>query len=290
MRKILILLFALLSIQLQAQNSLPNTDIYLISFRMQDSSLISSSVTPISNGKLYDNQPFFSFDGNNILYSTVQEGLKPDIYLYSTQSNTSLAFYENYDESVFSPQYTPDDLGYSLIIKTYDGKQTLWKYFFDARTPVKLASGITDVGYYCWIGNDYLAIRRDTKTSLLVCLNIKTGEVKTIADNVGTSFYKVPGENAFYYIKHQPGSNYLMKYDIEQGKEEQVTTMFDGVDDFCATVYGDVWVAYQGSIYAYTLHDKRWHKIYDFTNDVLKKTYRIAVNRTLSQMAVVVKN
>lgn len=210
--------------------------------------------------------------------------------MYSTQANTAYSFYESYNESEFWPQYTPDGLGYSLVIRSADGNQMLWKNYNDARTPLCVTPKITDIGNYCWIGDEYVAFRRETKVPLLLVLNIKTGETKTIADKVGTGLGKVPGEKAFYYIKHQDDKSYLMKYNIEDGTVNSLTTVFKGVEDFCTTVYGDVWVAYQGSIYAYVNGQTRWIKIHDFTNDILKRAYRLAVNRAMNQMAVVVKN
>lgn len=291
MNKSLLFLFLLGSLQAFSQSDLPNTDIYLVNFQLKDTTLTVSAITPVSNGKTYENQPSFSFDGLNILYSSVQEGVNPDIYMYSTQFNTSHLFYESYNEGEFSPQFTPDGLGYSLVVKSADGKQMLWKYYFDARDPLCVTPKINDVGYYCWIGDDYVALRRETKVPLLLYMNIKTGETKTVADNVGVSLGKVPGEKAFYYIKHNNNDkSYLMRYHLETGTEERVAEMFKDVDDFYVTVFGDVWVCYRGSIYAFTQADNKWHKIHDFTNDILRKAYRLAVNRAMNQMAVVVKN
>lgn len=289
MHKLIFYCLLILTLQVRAQSDLPNTDIYLVNFKLIDTTLTISAVTPISAGKFYDNQPCFSFDGLNILYSTVQEGVNTDIYMYSTQGNTAYAFYESYNEGEFWPQYTPDGLGYSLVIKSADGKQMLWKHFNDARTPLCITPKFNDVGNYCWIGDDYVAFRRETKSPLLLVMNIKTGETKTIADKVGTSLGKVPGEKAFYYLKHQDDKSYLMKYNIENGSTTQLTEVFKGVEDFCTTVYGDIWVAYEGAIYAYMIGNNRWYKIHEFNNEILSKTYRIALNRAMNQMALVVK-
>lgn len=290
MNKIVLLLLIATVTQAFSQSDLPNTDIYLVNFQLKDTTLTVNAVTPVSNGKTYENQPFFSFDGINILYSSVQEGVNPDIYMYSTQSNTAYSFYESYNEGEFWPQYTPDGLGYSLVIKSADGTQKIWKNFNDARTPVCITPKFNDVGNYCWIGDDYIAFRRETKESLLLVMNIKTGETKTIADKVGTSLAKVPGEKAFYYLKHQENEDLLMKYNVEDGSSTQIIKSFRGLQDFATTVYGDVWVVYQGSIYAYMNGQNRWIKIHTFTNDILRKAYRIAINRAMNQMAVVVKN
>ncbi len=273
-----------------AQSNLPNTDLYLVNFDIKDTTLTVKAVTPISTGKFYDNQPTFAFDGINILYSTVQEGLNPDIYMYSTQSNTAYSFYESYNESEFWPQYTPDGLGYSLVIRSADGNQMLWKYFNDARTPLCVTPKITDIGSYCWIGDDYIVFRRETKVPLLMVMNVKTGETKAVADMVGTGLGKVPGEKSFYFIKHQEEKSFLMKYNVEDGTTVQLTTMYKGVEDFCTTVYGDVWVAHQGSLYSYVIGQNHWYKIHNFASDILKKTYRLSVNRAMNQMAVVIKN
>jgi hypothetical protein len=273
----------------QAQSNLPNTDVYLVNIELKDSVLTTKETTPISTSKLYDNQPFFSFDGYSILYSSVQEGVNPDIYLYSTQSNSGYPFFESYNESKFWPQYTADGLGYSIVNRGEDGKQMLWKYFNDARTPINVVPSVTDIGNYCWISDEYLIYRRELNIPTLNILNLKTGETKTIAEGVGVSLAKVPGEKSVYYIKTQQDKSYLMIYQIEENKSTEIINLFNGTEDFCTTVYGDVWVIRNGSIYSYISGSKRLIKIYTFTNDILKNTYRIALNRTLTQMAVVVK-
>ena len=81
----ILLLLIILALNLSAQTG---SDIYLFHFRLDDENFYISNAKNITNSPGYDNQPFFTLDGDDILYASDDGFGQTDIFKYSLKSHS----------------------------------------------------------------------------------------------------------------------------------------------------------------------------------------------------------
>lgn len=82
---------------------LPSTDIWIMTLELDSTSATIEYAENITNRAGYDNQPYFTADGNNLLYVSADSNGNTEIFTYNLLSKTHLKLTETF-ESEYSPQ------------------------------------------------------------------------------------------------------------------------------------------------------------------------------------------
>jgi hypothetical protein len=172
----------------------PSTDIYITNFNL---ALIDSLGTPISgvknitSRKGYDNQPYFSQDGNMIFYSSMTKDSTMDIYKYDLKKNKSVQFSNTPKGSEFSPR--PDFGGGVLTVRIEEDRvtQRIWKFNEAGKSSLPVIPWVDSVGYYYQVSSNLFLIfilgPNEVNTLRLVDISQKK-ELMVLDDSVGRCF------------------------------------------------------------------------------------------------------
>jgi len=290
-KHILVVCFAFLLLSSIVKSQAPaGYEIYVFDFKIwMDQYSISNPVNISNNPGFYDNQPYFTPNGDAFLYSSADETGKTDIYIYDFIGNEKRRLTYTPEVSEFSPIVMPNKKSFSCIILEEDGTQKLWKYFIDA--PVaSIVSDIDKVGYHAWIDKEQLALFvLGTNENTLHITNISGSENIEIASHIGRSIYKIPGENKVSYTVKENKNWKIMSYDLASGEKSEIIEGLPESQDYLWTPGGLILMGDGSKLYKFDpKNDTEWVELADLTAYGLRKFDRIAINPQVSKLAVVV--
>ena len=137
---------AFLALALQPATPPPNTDIFLASLSNTAAALAVGPAINVTDSPGYDNQPSFTPDGRQVLFTSNRGGTQTDIYRYEIAGRT-VARVTDTPESEYSPTVTPAGAHISVIRVEADGTQRLWRFTIDGRQPELVRTNVKPVGY-----------------------------------------------------------------------------------------------------------------------------------------------
>jgi len=231
----------------------------------------------------YDNQPYFGPDGT--LYFVQQEGVRTDVWRWDPGSNTKHRLTSTVDESEYSPTPMPRSQGISMIKVEADSTQRLWAVDLDGTRPRVLLEEVAPVGYHAWFDATTVALYVLGEPSTLQIADVSTGEVRTVAENIGRSLQTVPGRRAVSFAQLDgEGGSTIRVYDLDPDRATDVAPAVEGGEFHAWTPDG---VLLQGSgpaIWAWM--DGSWTQVGDFSG-VGQVVSRLAVGPDGDRIAVV---
>lgn len=230
----------------------------------------------------YDNQPSFGPDGT--LYFVQQEGDRTDIWSWDPGSNVKNRLTATHDESEYSPTPMPRSLGISMIKVEADSTQRLWAVDLDGTRPRVLLEEVAPVGYHAWFDEQFVALFVLGEPATLQIANVSTGEVRTVASEIGRSLQSVPERRAVSYEQLGDGGSMIRIYDLDSGVATDYAPSLEGAEYHAWTPAG---VLIQGS--GAMIHgwiDGEWTPIGDF-GTVGQVVSRLAVGPFGDRIAVV---
>jgi dipeptidyl aminopeptidase/acylaminoacyl peptidase len=301
----LLVVFALYSYNLFAQ--VPTTDIYLLDMKVKKGKYSFSNPIKINDWHGYNNQPYFTPDGNSIYYVSYREK-QSDIYKYDIDSKKTSQF-TNTPEDEYSPKLTPDGKNISVVRVMKDSAQQLWEFPLDGGKAVKDYHFASDsVAYYTW-GEDggmvffaYAVVPEPMKVRAVYINNIDTlSDNKYVVDtvlgfNTGRSlqFWKSKNtssilfvqkssqkNDSIYWIKSIPNTHSHLKI-------KNIVQTLPNSEDFALGPKNTLFMGHLGKLYKYQISkDKEWIEIADFSGSPYKNFYRLAINEKGDKIAIV---
>jgi hypothetical protein len=183
------------------QNSIAQqgTEIYLFDLKIKQDKITIDNGRNITRRKGYDNQPFFHPDKQLLYYTTADSSGSTDIVEYNYKLQTARKFTETHDRE-YSPTLTPDKQFISCIIQRDSGQQDLGKYPVTGGEPKILISNLT-VGYHAWATNNIVAVFTLPAPFKLHLVDLATSKDTVIAENIGRSLHKIPGQRAVSFVQ-----------------------------------------------------------------------------------------
>jgi len=289
----LMMLFQMFAFKCEAQADLPATDIYIINISKSEKGKFEVGMPEkITSWSGYDNQPYFLPDGTGILYASVRDSAKSDIYKFTFQFGQTTQITRTPITSEYSPMLMPDKSGISCVRVLEDDSTQLLSKMMPGDEYNVLFPKLNPVGYYCWASNDVAAmfVLGEPQTPQLGYL--KTGVVKKVGERIGRCLVRMPGKtsNGFYFVQFNEDStsSEIEFYDVKTGKSNQVVNTLVGEEDFAIMPDGTLLMGSGGMLYKYLPGtDKDWKEIADFTGTAVQQFYRIAVNASGDKIAVV---
>lgn len=283
-RKIFISISILLSSAIFAQ--LPNTDIWLMDIKKTNDSLILTNPKNITSRAGYDNQPAFSPDGKYLFYTSIREDKQADIYKYDLKTNAVTQFTHT-ATSEYSPTFMRDGQNISVVMVEPDSTQRLWKFPLAGGQPQLLLKNIDSIGYHCWISEENIALIMITEPPTLEAVNINTGKINTIANNVGRCMYSKDGVLNFIQ-KDKDSKIKLSSYNsITHEISPKTYDLYSEDFAFINTKEPIVISGKNTELTAYYLQKNKEKNLINLSDLGIKKITRIAINSEGTRMAIV---
>ena len=254
LRCVITSLFALKSALSFAQVELPNTDIYLLDITTdpKKGDLHFDNPVLITKNEKYDNQPWWNPEGTYILYASARDTFKSDILKYNLPDRKTTTLINTPLAAEYSPMLMPDKIHISVVeVPQNDTVQILSKCDHQLDECVNLLPKFKgQIGYYVWIDASRVALYVLGDPALLMLANISTGEVDTIAEDVGRCVQKLPGKNLQIGFVDM-GSNTIKLYDPKTKKTTDVVQVLEDEQDFCFMPDGSLLMGHGPELFRY---------------------------------------
>ena len=265
------------------------TEIYLFDLSVKKNQISISNPVNITNHKGYDNQPFFHPSQSIIYYASANEDGRTDIRSYNYKTKTTLSITET-AEKEYSPTVTLDQQSLSCIIQRDSGAQDLGKYPISGGEPAIIINNMI-VGYHVWADNSHLGLFVLGTPNTLHYLRLPTKKDTIIAENIGRSLHRIPGESAISFVhKLSDKESVIKKLNTQTMKVSTVVPTFTNHEDLCWLPDGRILMS-DGSklFYASPAKGPGWTEVTISTgSEILKNTTRLAVSADGKKLAVVV--
>ncbi len=264
------------------------SEIYLFDLATKKDKVTVSNPVNVTNHKGYDNQPSFHPGQPTLYYSSFNEDGRSDIHTYNYKTKKSVALTET-PEREYSPTVTPDRGNISCIIQRDNNAQDLGKYPIEGGQ----ASVIIDhliVGYHVWADNSHLALFVLGTPNTLHYLRLPTKKDTVLAEGIGRSLHKIPGEQAISFVHKVSEKEWMIKrFDPQTKSIATLALTLPGREDLCWLPDGKILMS-DGTDFFFLTPGKgqQWKKV-NFTGDpALKGISRLAVSADGKKLAVVV--
>lgn len=234
----------------------------------------------------YDNQPFFHPTQPLLLYASFNEQGRSEIKSYDLKTQKTRLITET-AEREYSPTVTPDLQYFSCIIQRDNGAQDLGKYPLTGGPAETLIDHLT-VGYHAWLDNSHVGmfILGEPNTFHLLRLPSRTDTV--IAQHIGRSLHKVPGEAALSFVQKSGDDWQIKKWNHTQKKLINVAPCLPGREDLAWTPGGRVIMSDGTAFFLWQEKVKKWVPMVVPTGWSGKGITRLAVSADGKKLAVVV--
>ena len=265
------------------------SEIFLFDLSVKKDKVSISNPVNITNHKGYDNQPFFHPDKPILYYSSFNDDSRADIRSYDYKTKKTISITET-PEKEYSPTVTLDKQSLSCIIQRDNGAQDLAKYPIDGGEPTVIIDNLT-VGYHVWADNSHvgLFVLGTPNTLHYVLLPMKRDTV--IAQNIGRSLHKVPGESAISFIQKISDNEWrIKKLNTQTMKISDVGVTVTGHEDLAWLSDGKILMS-DGPKLFFMQPTKApgWNEVKVASgSEVLKGVTRLAVSQDGKKLAVVV--
>jgi hypothetical protein len=287
MKKIIPIIFVFLSLVSFGQ---AGSEIYLFDMKITNGQVIISNGKNITNHKGYDNQPSFHPSQPIIYYSSFNDSSRSDIkyYNYETKETNNLTLTHDRE---YSPTVTPDEKFISCILQKDNGAQNLVKYPVAGGKPQELIWHLK-VGYHAWASETRLMlfVLDDSTRNSLHYYYLEKNTDTVVAENIGRSLHKIPGQNAMSFVQKIPGKpSVIKKFDMATGVISSIITALPGQDHI--TWLQNAMIIMSDGTKLFVCQDKyeaNWQfVIVEGDISMLKGVTRLATNPDNTKLAVV---
>jgi hypothetical protein len=266
------------------------SEIYLFDLKITNGQVIVSNGRNITNHKGYDNQPFFHPSQPVIYYSSFDDSSRSDIKYYNYEKKETKNLTVTHERE-YSPTVTPDQQFISCIIQRDNGAQDLGKYPINGGKPEVLINHLK-IGYHAWAGEDKLLlfVLNDSIHNSLHYYYLDKNADTVIAENIGRSLHKIPGQNAMSFVqKISEKLSIIKKFDMSTGVISDIISTLPGQDYF-AWLQNDMLLMSDGNklFVCHNKLDSIWQPvIIKGDTTMLKGVTRLAINADNTKLAVV---
>jgi len=284
---------------------LPKTEIWVFDLKQDATGYKLSKPTLVKEGDGYNNQPYFTQDGNSMYFvSNGKNGGRTDIYEYDftkEKRNTKRLTYTR-NESEYSPMRTPNDARISCVRVAKDTQvQNLCTYNLKGNKPKILYPNIKTFGYYCWKNQVELLAFHVPEPFLLRRHNRPYKKHDTLASQIGRCLQNQRGK--ILYVDKSDSADWKIK--ILNNKrlanrefdglldDEILTSTLKGAEDFALIRGKDIVMAKDGFIFmkpnVFNQKQEHWSPMADLNRYKLYDVYRIVVSRSGNRLALVAR-
>lgn len=264
------------------------TDLFLVRLHEAGSQLSADSVVRLTDRDGYDNQPRFRADGRTLLYTSIDATGQADIRSINLRSRRNADVTRTAPESEYSAALMPGGGRISVVRVEADSTQRLWSFTLDGSDPRLVFEGIAPVGYQAWIDADRIALFVLGDPASLQIADVRSGEARPIASNIGRSLNRVPGRNAVSFVSREDGpQGWIEVYDADSGGSERLVRPLRGNEYHAWTPSGILVSAAGSMLYQWRRGDGDWTPVADLAASGVSAITRLTVSRDGSLLALV---
>ncbi|MCC7030315.1 MAG: hypothetical protein IT257_08415 [Chitinophagaceae bacterium] len=301
MKKPLLLALTLLSLVAKAQ--LPETVIYLFDVRKSAKGLVIDHPQIISKKSGYNNQPYFTMDGEYLFYVSAIDTVNIELYkIKITNKKIKSQRITHTKEAEYSPKYTPDMERISCVRVEKDRKtQRLYSYTMKGKKPVCITPALSSVGYYDWLNqNEFLSFELP-EPFYLVKHHLSSGKADTLATNIGRTFYNLRAKGKVVYVDKSDSNKWVIRtispenlktFNKKQNVPNPVLTeTLPHEEDYCFTQDGSILMGHNGMLYIkknpFRNTNAVWEELTDMKSFGIETFYRMAISVDNTKLAIV---
>ena len=268
-----------------AQNG---SDIYLFNFKVDQDIFSVSNPQNITNTPGYDNQPSFTPDSQNILYSSDDGFGQTDIYRYSLKAKSERRLTFSPD-SEYSPTVTPDKSRISCVILEKSGDQYLWSYPINGAVPKKV-SNVNMIGYHSWMNDANLAVFLvEEPINTLATIQLPADQMDKLVTSPGRTLLMIPNTSLLSYADLSGVEPVIRSFNPQTKEIKEIITGFKGAQDFTWTPDGTLVSGDGQKLYKHKPGtDEGWVEMVDFADYGLNKFTRMTVSPNGQYLALVI--
>ncbi|MEZ5046843.1 MAG: hypothetical protein R2831_07600 [Chitinophagaceae bacterium] len=280
---------------------LPTTNIYLLTFQKQGKKYLVQNPQKINKKKGYNNQPYFSPDGDGIYYTSSIDTSNTELFFYKFKNKKSKRLTRT-KEPEYSPKFTPDMENISCVRVEKD-KTTQHFYIYNKRgkKPICILPDLKSIGYYEWIKqNEFLSFELP-EPFYLVKHNLSSHHADTLATHIGRTFYYLKTKNLAsyvdksdsnkWYIKTISGKQLAQSNSLPQQEYETLAETLPHEEDYCFLQNGSILMGHDGKLYIlsnpFRNNQNTWQEIADLSKLGIHKFYRISISNDNTKIAIV---
>jgi hypothetical protein len=265
-----------------------STEIYLFDLSAKKNSVSLANPENITNHKGYDNQPYFHPGEPKIYYASFNDDSRSDIRVYDYKLKTSAPVTQTVERE-YSPTVTPDKGHLSCIIQRDNNAQDLGKYSLEGG-PADVIIDHLIVGYHVWADNSHLALFVLGTPNTLHYLRLPTKKDTILAENIGRSLHRIPGQAAISFVHKVSEQEWLIKrFDTHTMQITTIAQTLPGRDDLCWLPDGKILMSDGTNLFFLTPGSQQgWKKVNGPANPAIKGITRLAVSTNGKKIAVVV--
>lgn len=274
-----------------AQPKINTTEIWLIDVVNEAGKIQFGKAEKITDNDHYDNQPFFSRDGNFLYFASIADTVQSDIFEYNIKKKLTRQV-TNTPESEYQPQPILNDKTHLSVVRVdLDKAQRFYSISMDGTESNPLTENEDSVAYYCWIN--------DTTTGMLMLngdhmvleqFDMVPSQAIILAEGgTGRCVQKVPGANAMSYVLKNDSVWTINRYDMETEEKTPICQTLKGAEDYCWTFDGKILMGDKGKLYMYDTKnetDPKWTQTGDYSK-IIGEFYRMSYSPLGNKLAVV---
>ncbi|NOR14271.1 MAG: hypothetical protein GQ544_01060 [Candidatus Aminicenantes bacterium] len=268
------------------------TDIYLIEIKVDGEKYDFRQPVKINQTEGYNNQPSFHPDGNSLFYSA-SGGTNTDIYRYDIATGKTSQLTDTPD-SEYSPILMPGGNGFSVIQLVITegprkGAQPLLSFPLSSGDPGLIYENGEKVGYHAWIDSQKVAMFVLGSPNFLQIVELKDMSIQHIADNIGRSLYKIPGQGAISFSQSEKGKpEVIMRYDLKSRETRRLVAMLEGNRFYAWSSSGALIMGVGSNLFEFRPGvDQDWQLIGNLSTLGINNISRLAIDSKTKWLAVV---
>ena len=269
----------------RAASAQGGTDIWVASIEVNGAQLRVGPPRNLTQRPGYDNQPSFTPDGSAILYTRIENGGPPDIYLVPVGGGAPSPMTRTVVESEYSATPMPDGRGFSVIRVEADSTQRMWAFDWDGTPRRILVPALKPVGYHVWIGEAFIGAFVLGEPNALVLADPRTERVDTLARGIGRAFARIPGRDAFTFIHLHGDTSVIGEVDVRTATVRRVALALAG-GEYHVWHPSGVLIASSGSK-LWQWRNGQWETLAEFAQLGVRGITRLALSADGTRIAFV---
>jgi len=278
------MLLSVLISMVPAIAQVPSTDLYVFKLT-QDDTLRWHIHSPIFisawNQGNYTNQPEW-LDRHTLLVSAQRNGeSQKDIYLLDLDGHVVRRLTAT-PENEFSPLLTPDRQNFSVVRQVHGDvvDQQIVQFPLDPkRRGHEILPGIKNVGYYCWMNADQLALYLVDNPAKLALATPSDGVPQIFSSGVGRCLRRNSSGDLIYVHKYSETFWFLKSLDPVTRTSQILIETLSGKEDFAISSGGSFFMASGSTLYVFDpVKSDQWMPLFDLAVFGLHDITRLAIS------------
>lgn len=267
------------------------TDIWVLQLGGQGSALeVSGRPRNLTNRAGYDNQPQFTADGRELLFTRIESSGRSDAWRVAVTGGAPRALSQTPVEQEYSPTPMPNGAGFSAIVVEADSTQRLWAYDWDGVPQRPIVGALKPVGYHVWIGDAIIGafVLNNPAPNALVVMHPLTDRVDTLARGIERAFARVPGRDAFTFVQRTEANTLVSEVDVRTMQVRRVMTGPPGLEYHVWLPDGTMLISGEAQIWRWA--DSRLTRFVDLRTFGIRGVSRLALSPDGKTLAFVAED